>query len=487
MLTPADLQTLQPLHHRRVLRGRSPDGQEVVLKRLSLAEAPDWKALELFHREAQLLAQLRHPRLPHLLAHGESESEAWLIYAWLPGTTLRDKLAAGWRPDTETVWELARQALELLDWLHGHHPPVVHRDLKPGNLILQDDGSLCLIDFGAVLQQLHPTGGSTVAGTVGYMAPEQFSGRALPVSDLYGLGATLVHLLTGRPPSELPSERLWLRFEDYVNLPPAQQSWLRRLLHPVAEERCPSARTALAELEAAQRDTGAVRVQNPVARWQEHAPPVPPGVEKYRALTLHKRGAQTEIGLPPRQLQGKALRNYLLSNGLNVSLCLVMTVNIYVQLGGLLPVLQMPALLSLLMLSCGGALWENHQLQRLLHHDTLLSLGPEGLSLSSGPEGRLHLRHHLDWQDIVAIEHRPNLWRLHAGGVVIRYRHSGVQTAAEKAPRVRQQVIGQLLSPLEQRWLSDLLQDRHRLARSENDSATDMPPSSAERPNTKSP
>jgi hypothetical protein len=85
---------------------------------------------------------------------------------------------------------------------------VIHRDIKPGNIIRRPDGSFCLVDFGSVRDGLRPEGGSTVVGTFGYMAPEQFQGRALPATDVYAVGALLLALITGKSPEELPHQGL---------------------------------------------------------------------------------------------------------------------------------------------------------------------------------------------------------------------------------------------------------------------------------------
>ncbi len=103
---------------------------------------------------------------------------------------------------------LLQDAGEVLDYLHGRAPPVIHRDLKPGNVIRRPDGSFAFVDFGAVRDKLRPEGGSTVVGTFGYMAPEQFQGRALPASDVYAMGATALSMLTGQQPEDLPHKGL---------------------------------------------------------------------------------------------------------------------------------------------------------------------------------------------------------------------------------------------------------------------------------------
>lgn len=253
-LKPAALTELQLLGQgpgARVWRALSPEGQPVLLKTFSLADAPSWKAYELFEREARVLQHLLHPHLPRLLAYGCEDQQSYLIYAYVPGQSLEQKLAAGWRPTLSEALGLMRQLLDTLAWLHSHQPPIIHRDIKPSNLILTPEQQLYLIDFGAVLLHLKPQGGSTVAGTFGYMAPEQLTGRSLPASDLYAVGATLIHLLTGLSPSELPQERLWIRFEEHVQLSTALRAWVHSLIHPVVEERCPDAWAALAALERA--------------------------------------------------------------------------------------------------------------------------------------------------------------------------------------------------------------------------------------------
>jgi serine/threonine protein kinase len=93
--------------------------------------------------------------------------------------------------------------------LHARVPPVLHRDIKPANVILRPDGAPVLVDFGAVRTVFRAAaeGGSTVVGTFGYMPFEQYMGQASPASDLYALGATLLHVITGRGPAEFATPR----------------------------------------------------------------------------------------------------------------------------------------------------------------------------------------------------------------------------------------------------------------------------------------
>lgn len=108
----------------------------------------------------------------------------------------------------EDAVRLLEEASGVLAYLHSRTPPIIHRDLKPGNVIRRPDGTFAFVDFGAVRDRLRQGGGSTVVGTFGYMAPEQFQGRALPQSDVYAIGATVLWMLTGEEPEDLPHKGL---------------------------------------------------------------------------------------------------------------------------------------------------------------------------------------------------------------------------------------------------------------------------------------
>src|SRR5688572_5683118 len=140
-----------------------------------------------------------------------------------------------------------RDATISLGYLHGHAPPVVHRDIKPGNVILRPDGSFCLVDFGSVRDRLKPEGGSTVVGTFGFMAPEQFQGRAAPGSDVYAVAATALSLLTGSEPEDLPHKGLALDVEGALRgqVDARVIAALRSMLQPDPDQRANSVEGAL--------------------------------------------------------------------------------------------------------------------------------------------------------------------------------------------------------------------------------------------------
>ncbi|MEO1558979.1 MAG: serine/threonine protein kinase, partial [Cyanobacteria bacterium J06632_19] len=136
-------------------------------------------------------------------------------------------------------------------YLHELNPPVLHRDIKPSNLICGKDGHIYLIDFGAVQYRAAVEGSTfTVVGTYGYTPIEQFGGRAVAASDIYALGTTLIHLLTGIPPADLPQEDFKIKFADRVNLSPDLIRWLGKAIEPDLKKRFDTAQTALKELQS---------------------------------------------------------------------------------------------------------------------------------------------------------------------------------------------------------------------------------------------
>ncbi len=183
-------------------------GQAVAIKRFDVRGATSWKDVDLAEREARVLQSLSHPRLPRYIDRFEADGALYLVMEKIEGASLASLKKRGVTLAEKDVVRLLRDASEVLDYLHGRTPPVIHRDLKPGNVLQRPDGSFAFVDFGAVRDKLRPEGGSTVVGTFGYMAPEQFQGRALPGSDVYALGATVLTMLTGSEPEELPHKGL---------------------------------------------------------------------------------------------------------------------------------------------------------------------------------------------------------------------------------------------------------------------------------------
>lgn len=221
---------------------------KAVVKLLALGGSMQWEDLKLLEREAQILKQLNHPRLVKYRDYFSLDDQnVWFALAteYIPGYSLKQKLDEHHRFSQKQLYEIAFEVLEILNYLHQLHPPVLHRDLKPSNLIWGEDHHIYLIDLGAVqLQPRTPGSTFTVVGTFGYTPIEQFGGLAVPASDLYALGATLIHLLTGTPPAELPQENFKMKFNGDI-LDPAFKNWLDTLIEPAVDVRFSSAQVAL--------------------------------------------------------------------------------------------------------------------------------------------------------------------------------------------------------------------------------------------------
>ncbi len=208
------------------------DGGEVAVKELAVhGEA---KARELLVREVRVLRELNHPAIPRYLA-----DFAWgtgrrrvhcVVQEYVAGRTLAEELVDR-RFTVDDVLDVLERILEPLAYMHARSPPVVHRDLKPANVILRPDGRVALVDFGAVRDAWKGTlGGSTVAGTFGYMAPEQFHGDASPATDVYGAAALAVALLARKDPSALLDRQGGLNWRGFARVPPPIAALLEQML-----------------------------------------------------------------------------------------------------------------------------------------------------------------------------------------------------------------------------------------------------------------
>lgn len=233
---------------------QSLPNQLVIVKLLAFGDEVQWDEVKLFEREAQVLKQLNHPQIPKYRDYFCVDDRLlWfgLVQEYIPGSSLKELLNQGKRFTQQQVRQIAIEVLNILVYLHELNPPVLHRDIKPSNLIWGEDEQVYLVDFGAVQDKAAKEGATfTVVGTYGYAPMEQFGGRAVPASDLYALGATLIHLLTGVVPADLPQQNLQIQFADRVSSSPSMVGWLQKLSEPALERRFSSARLALVALES---------------------------------------------------------------------------------------------------------------------------------------------------------------------------------------------------------------------------------------------
>jgi len=270
--------------------------ERVVVKLLFVDDQVEWDDLKLFEREVEILQSLSHPSIPRYLGYFEQELPSGkalaLIQTYVEGKSLEQCLQQGRLFTEAEAKQLAKALLSILSYLHGRQPPIIHRDIKPSNILLANR-QLYLVDFGSVKQFTgNDSTAFTVVGTYGYMPPEQFSGRAIPPSDLYSLAATLLAMITGTHPSSLPRVGTRVDFSKISKISPQFADWLGWLYEANLDRR---ARTVQEALHALQHG-------------REVAPPPPHPIAPVRKpaetkVTLTKDPTFLEITLPARMGQ----------------------------------------------------------------------------------------------------------------------------------------------------------------------------------------
>ncbi|HIK19766.1 MAG TPA: serine/threonine protein kinase [Synechococcus sp. M44_DOE_062] len=298
--------------------------ERVVIKLLLFGPDFDWADLKLFEREAQILQTLSHPAIPQYRDHFEISLEGGrglaLVQTYIDAPSLQEWIEQGRRFAEPEVRDLAQKLLRILVYLHELHPPVIHRDLKPSNILLGSDQQVYLVDFGSVQAAAPREQGSyTVVGSYGYMPLEQFGGRTVPASDLYSLGATLIHLLTGQHPADLPQEGSRIAFEQAVQLSPPFRDWLQWMTEPLVANRPASARQALEALE--HLDRRPALLPSAVA-----AVPVrqPAGSQ----IQLHKSEQTFQVVIPARQIGVLALLPFAIAWNSFITFFTIMSVGL---------------------------------------------------------------------------------------------------------------------------------------------------------------
>jgi len=223
-------------------------GRSVAIKRFDVKGARSWKDVELAEREARVLATLDHPLVPRYLEHFAESGALYLVMDKVDGETMEQiRRTRGPLPEDEVRRFLAC-ADRAMTYLHGRSSPVVHRDVKPRNVVRRSDGTYVFVDFGAVSELvMRRSGASTVVGTIGYMAPEQLQGRAGAVTDVYAVGATALAALTGVEPDALPHKGLKVDVRAALKgrASEAMIATLERMMEPDPDRRAPSVAAAL--------------------------------------------------------------------------------------------------------------------------------------------------------------------------------------------------------------------------------------------------
>jgi eukaryotic-like serine/threonine-protein kinase len=237
-----------------------PLGRQVAIKVLNGDKSQDHTFVARFEEEARRVAALDHPNILAVFDYGHSGDVAYLVMPFVAGATLHARMHSA-RLDLREVASYLRQAAAALDYAHARG--IIHRDVKPQNMLLRGDGHLFLADFGIakVMRDSLGTHSMRVVGTLAYMAPEQIQGRAVPASDVYALGCVLFQLLTGQPPYNGPTEQVMyghlmspvpsLIERSAGHAPPALQAVVERALAKQPRHRFPSASDLSRALDAA--------------------------------------------------------------------------------------------------------------------------------------------------------------------------------------------------------------------------------------------
>lgn len=270
----------------------------VVVKVIQLDQNFQWDDLKLFEREANMLKSLDHPAIPKYKDYFEAEIEGVrsfvLVQTYIEADSLEAVVQAGRRFSEAEIIEIAERLLVILSYLHEQSPVIIHRDIKPSNILIANRsgngvGDVYLVDFGSVHTVASKESETiTIVGSYGYIPLEQFVGQVAPASDLYSLGMTLIYLIAGVHPANIP------QMNGKIQLPrssiqPRFSQWLSRMTHPYFDQRFESALLALAALKARESGEGCYH----------HLKPVNSKVELYRDHTHLKITTKGQYGRIP--------------------------------------------------------------------------------------------------------------------------------------------------------------------------------------------
>lgn len=303
------------------------------MSRAGLSPTSIQEAEAAFEREAQILGELLHPNLPRIYDHFTDGERSYLVMDFIEGQTLEDftEKAHGKPQELDRVLPWGTQLCDVLSYLHTRQPPIIFRDLKPSNVMIDGRGHIYLIDFG--IARIFKPGQShdTVAlGSPGFAAPEQYGkSQSTPRSDIYSLGALLHCLLTGVDPSEQP---FFFKPASQLNseVPSSLEHLLQRMLEMDAEKRPFTAQEVLQLLRQIdqQRISGTLNLSQPMPSLSgltpppphAHSSPMPRGnpilQDAYRlytqrrlpeALALYDRAVKTTDSTNPIAWQGLGL------------------------------------------------------------------------------------------------------------------------------------------------------------------------------------
>ena len=254
-------------HNYRVVRelGRNREGgrisylaecdetqQDVVIKQFRFAQESSWQAFKTYEREIQILQEINHPRIPKYLNSFETADGFCMVQEYKNAPSVASKKSFA----PQETKQIIASILEILSDLQQRLPPIIHRDIKPENILVDENNAAYLIDFGlARVHNQELAMSSVIAGTPGFMPPEELFNRPLTkASDLYSVGATAIALITQIPPSKLSDlidDNYQFQFKHLITgINPDFITWLHKMVAPSLKDRYTNAQNALAELQA---------------------------------------------------------------------------------------------------------------------------------------------------------------------------------------------------------------------------------------------
>lgn len=245
--------------------------RRVALKMLPPQFMQDREIVARFRREAQALARLRHPNLMHIYAVGEHKGRPYFAMEYIKGSTLSSIIETAGRIAPAQAAHIAAEVMSALDKVHKAR--MMHRDVKPGNIMIDEDGRAVLMDFGLARQEQDSalTADHTVLGTPKYMSPEQAQGERVDSrTDIYSLGIVLYEMLTGRAPftGKTSFEILRRHIDSSVpppselepDVPPGLDAVVARAVAKSREDRYQNVREMATDLSAVYRDATLLRL-----------------------------------------------------------------------------------------------------------------------------------------------------------------------------------------------------------------------------------
>lgn len=216
----------------------------------------DTKIIRIFEKEFSLLSNLSNKNIPKVIEYFSIEKdnnlELFIINEYIEGQNLYELIKSGKYFNEKEVINILDSIIEVLDYLHSFSPPILHRDIKPQNIMYSKNNNIYLIDFGAskeIILNNENQSLSTIIGTQSYMPIEQFQGKCLPSSDIYSLGLTIIYLLSHKEPFSLDKKGLKYYFEKDVNISKGFTKILNKMIDPDFSKRYSSVKELKSDLD----------------------------------------------------------------------------------------------------------------------------------------------------------------------------------------------------------------------------------------------